>query len=75
MNTFELLCKELESKVKKGTLITRGSTMSELGLDSLDLVDVVLVIEEKLDVVFDDDDLIELHTIGDVVRIIDSKRS
>lgn len=75
MNTFELLCKELESKIKKGTLIKLDSTMSELGLDSLDLVDVVLVLEEKLNVVFEDDDLVELNTILDVVRIIDSKRS
>lgn len=66
MSKFEIVKKALEPKVK-GKEITKNSTFKELGLDSLDLVEVVLEVEELLDYKFKDEDLISLKSIQDVL--------
>ena len=47
--------------------------LDELGLDSLDLVETMLKIEEVLNIEFTSDEIVELKTIQDVVNLIDSK--
>ena len=48
--------------------------LDELGLDSLDLVETMLKIEEALNVEFATDEIVELKTIRDVVNLIESKK-
>ena len=48
--------------------------LDELGLDSLDLVETMLKIEEALNVEFTSDEIVELKTIQDVVNLIESKK-
>lgn len=66
MNKFEIIKKALEPKVKNKE-ITENSTFKELGLDSLDLVEVVLEVEELLHYKFEDEDLINFKSIKDVL--------
>ena len=47
--------------------------MNDLGIDSLDLVDVVLQAETELGVTFEDDELLDLHIVKDVVDLLDRK--
>ncbi|MGL5541114.1 MAG: phosphopantetheine-binding protein [Erysipelotrichaceae bacterium] len=74
MNTFDVLKKELAPKVKANAEIKLDSTMQELGVDSLDLVDVVLSMEEQFSITFEDEELQNLATVTDVVNLIDAKR-
>ena len=48
--------------------------LDELGLDSLDLVETMLKIEEALNVEFTSDEIVELKTVQDVVSLIESKK-
>lgn len=48
--------------------------LDELGLDSLDLVETMLKIEEALNIEFTSDEIVELKTIQDVVNLIESKK-
>ena len=48
--------------------------LTELGLDSLDLVETMLKIEEALGVEFNSDEIVDLKTIKDVVDLIESKK-
>lgn len=48
--------------------------LDELGLDSLDLVETMLKIEEALKIEFATDEIVELKTIRDVVNLIESKK-
>lgn len=66
MNKFEIVKKALEPRVK-GKEITKTATFKELGLDSLDLVEVVLEVEELLNYKFEDEDLINFKSIQDVL--------
>ena len=74
MNNYDLLVRLLTDKVKNPDKITMEASMNDLGIDSLDLVDVVLQAEVELGVTFDDDELLNLHTVADVVALLDSKK-
>ncbi len=73
MDTLEMIKKELEPKLN-GKEITLDSTFKDLGLDSLDLVELVFQFEEALGVQFEDDELASLKTVQDVVTLIESKK-
>lgn len=74
MNTFEMIKKELEPKLK-GKELTLESTFKDVNLDSFDLADLVYQMEENLGIVFEEDELLALKTVGDVVKLIDSKKA
>ena len=59
----------------KGKELTRESNFKDLGLDSLDLVDLVYQFEEELGVQFEDEELAGLKTVQDVVNLIESKQA
>jgi len=71
MDTFEML-KELLSK-KTNEKIEASATMEDLRIDSLDLVEVLLTVEEQLSIVFEDDELLQLKTVQNVVDLVNSK--
>ena len=74
MNTFEMIKKELEPKLK-GKELTLESTFKDVNLDSFDLADLVYQMEENLGIVFEEEELMSLKTVGDVVQLIDSKKA
>ncbi|WP_269538179.1 acyl carrier protein [Cerasicoccus fimbriatus] len=49
--------------------------MDDLGLDSLTMVDVVMLVEESLDITIDNSELGDLVTIGDVKGFVKKKLS
>lgn len=73
MNTFEMIKEELAPKLK-GKELTLESTFKDLNIDSLDLADLVFNFEEKLNIRFEDDELMNLKTVSDVVKLIDAKK-
>lgn len=50
-----------------------ASLGNDLGINSLELADLVLLCEEKFDIEIDDEDLRELITVGDVVNYLEKK--
>ena len=50
------------------------STLKDLGVDSLAVVELVLELESTFDVEIGDDELPNLHTVEDVVKLIESKK-
>ena len=54
--------------------VTLASRIKEdVGLDSLDVVEVLMSVEEERDVTFDDDEVADIKTVGDVVQLIQQK--
>ncbi len=51
--------------------ITEDATFEALGLDSLDLVEVTMVIDEELGIRIPDDRLGDITTTGDAVDVLD----
>ena len=74
MNYFDQINEKLQPKLK-GKELTLESTFKDLGIDSLDLVDLVFELEEELGVTFEDDELAGLKTCKDVVALIEQLTS
>ncbi len=54
--------------------LTENTKLQEdLGVDSLDAVEVNMALEEKFDISISDEELAELKTIEDIVSLIEGK--
>ena len=71
---FENLKKFLveELRVKADDITMESELASDLGINSLDLYDLIDLCEEKFNVRIDDEDLHKIVTVGDIVRYIES---
>ena len=72
---FETLKKFLveELHVKADDVTMEAELSGDLGINSLELADLVYLCEEKFNVVIDDEDLNNFITVGDVVRYLESQ--
>ena len=53
--------------------LKEDDSLSALGLDSLDLVEVMLEIEDTLNIEFDSNEIAEVNSLGDVLKLIETK--
>ena len=72
MNAIETVKEILSEKVDVSKL-KEDDPLTSLGLDSLDLVEVMLAIEDRLGVEFSSDEIADLTTLKDVVKLIEKK--
>ena len=72
MNCFEEFKKIIEGH-SKATNITMESSLKDLGLDSLDLLEIVTEGEELLNITFEDEELLSFKTVADVVNCAERK--
>ncbi len=49
------------------------ATFQGLGLDSLDAVELIMMIEEEFDIQIDDSEVENLKTVGEIIKIIEDK--
>lgn len=72
-----LLDKHLAPLLERGVLastLAGGSLLrDDLGLSSLDAVNLIMALEEELDAEISDEEVSELRTLDDVVRLIGEK--
>ena len=72
MNAIDTVKSILSEKVDVSNLKEEDS-LSSLGLDSLDLVEVMLSIEDQLSIEFTSEEIANLSTLKDVVKLIEAK--
>ncbi|NUO52246.1 MAG: acyl carrier protein [Polyangiaceae bacterium] len=53
--------------------VTTESVITELGIDSLSMMQIVGEMETELGVMIPDEDLVELRTVGDLVKKIEQR--
>lgn len=75
MMSFETIFEKLTNIVAEKLHIDRaqvtlGSTMQDLGADSLDMVEIVMRIEEEFNIQINDADAERLQTMQEVVEYI-----
>lgn len=68
-----LLVEEL--RVDPEVVTPEAELANDLGINSLELADLVLLCEEKFNVTIDDDDLHTFITVNDVVNYLNEKAS
>jgi acyl carrier protein len=63
------------AKLPSTTIIAAGSRLVEdLGIDSLDLVNVLLKIQDRFDIAIDDEDVPNLRLVSDLARYVQEHR-
>ena len=68
----EYLVNELRVDADKVTM--EAELVADLGINSLELADLVLLCEDKFDVVIDDEELGNFKTVGDVIRYLEAAK-
>ena len=63
----------LQEKVN-GKEVSLDSNLKDLGIDSLDLVEIVLQAEEEFGITFSDEELNSFKTVKDVCTVLDGKK-
>ena len=71
MDTFKILQKELKSRINKEVKL--DSNLKSLGIDSIELLDFVVDIEERFKIRISDQELLNIEKVQDIVNIINSK--
>ena len=73
--TFEKVQKILAEQLElDADEITMDSNLVEdLGIDSLDFVDIVMSLEDEFDTEFPEEDMAGIKPVGDIVKYIEDK--
>ena len=72
MSTLDTVKSILSEKVDVSKL-KEDDSLSSLGLDSLDLAEVMISIEDALGIEFTSAEILKLSTLKDVLNLIESK--
>lgn len=70
--TFKALLVEVLS-VNEDLITMDAELASDLGVNSIELADLVMACEEKFDLTIEDEDLHGFITVGDVVNYLESR--
>ena len=73
MNTFEKICSLINERFDiSETVLSPETTWEEIGVDSIDLVDLISEIEDTFDISVPDEAIEDLRTIGDVATFVET---
>ena len=53
--------------------ITEDTAFADLGIDSLDITEVVMKVEDEYGITLQEDDAFNVKTVGDVVKLVEDK--
>jgi len=79
MNHQEIKIKKIVTKIVSRKLkismdeISPDSTLKDLGADSLDELEIIIELEQKLDIILPDEITPELQTIGNLCKFIEKR--
>ena len=69
-NFKQFLVEEL--RINESDITMEAELSADLGINSLELADLVYLCEERFNVEIDDEELHNFNTVGDVVRYLES---
>jgi len=74
--TFDKVKEIIVATIKcEADLVTpEANLIDDLGIDSLDIVELNLAIEDALGITIDDDQMAELKTVADIVALVDAQQ-
>ena len=74
---FETLKEYLvkEFRLNPDDVTMEAELIGDLGINSLELADLILLCEDKFNVVIDDEEISNFSTVGDVVRYLEKQQA
>jgi acyl carrier protein len=74
----DAVIRALENMVAQGTELDRNALLYDLGLDSLDVIEMIMDIEDDLGIYIKDEDACKCETVGQLIdfihRIIETQK-
>jgi acyl carrier protein len=67
---FETIEQTLYIEEKEFNLTEETNIKNDLGADSLDMISLIMVIEEKYDLYISDEDIKNIQTVNDVINFV-----
>lgn len=67
----KLLAEQLN--ISSDKIDMNSKVIEDLGADSLDVVEMLMVLEDEFNVTVSDEESLQLKTVGDIVNLIDAK--
>lgn len=76
MDTFDRICDIIKENMgfDEDVVFTEEMTFGEMELDSLDVVDCIMEIEDSFEITIEDEELQPLRTLGELVEIVKVKK-
>lgn len=65
----ELLASQLN--ISADEITEEKEIVKDLGADSLDIVEMLMMLEEEYNVTIPDEETVDIKTVGDIVRVLD----
>ena len=62
-----------ELNIEPDIITMEAELTGDLGINSLELADLVYLCEERFDVIIDDEDLHNFNTVGDIVSYLEAR--
>lgn len=78
MDTFERIRSFLAEQLgieDPETITMDSDIMNDFDADSLDVVDMIMTLEDEFSIEVPDEAIEGMHTVGDVVRYVESKKA
>lgn len=66
-----LLAEQLN--IDANVITLESNVIDDLGADSLEVVEMLMLLEDEFNITVNDDESLKLKTVGDIVDLIDSK--
>ena len=60
--------------IEKDKITTESNIITDLGADSLDVVEMLMTLEEEYSISVPDDVAMELKTVGDIVKYVEEHK-
>ena len=60
--------------VAEDRIVPEAELVNDLGINSLELADLIMICEEKYGIAVDDDDIHRFITVGDIVEYLEEKK-
>ena len=71
-NLKKLFVEELQ--LDEADITMEAELSNDVGINSIELADLVMLCEDKFDIEFEDDDIHSFVTVGDVVKYLESHK-
>ena len=74
---FDKICELLSQQLgrDKSKITMDSEIINDLGADSRDVVEMLMGLEEEFGVELSDEEAVALKTVGDIVKVIETKQS
>ncbi|NLJ71164.1 MAG: acyl carrier protein [Clostridiaceae bacterium] len=60
--------------IAEADVVPSAYLIDDLGADSLDAVEISLVLQNQFNIEIEDDDILKMHTVSDIVDYIEQNR-